>query len=56
MTVKRYFKRIFGFSNLMLHSKCPLLGEGSKESTAKQLEWTKWVLNCIKIGKCHLLR
>ena len=27
-----------------------------KESTAKQLEWTKWVWNCIKIGKCHLLR
>ena len=30
MTSKRYFKRIFGCSKLMLHSKCPLLGERPK--------------------------
>ena len=30
MTFKRYFKRIFGCSKLMLHSKCPLLGERPK--------------------------
>ena len=27
---KRYLKRLFGCSKLMLHSKCPLLGENSK--------------------------
>ena len=27
---KRYFKRLFGCSKLILHSKCPLLGERPK--------------------------
>ena len=30
MTFKIYFKRIYWWSKLMLHSKCPLLGERPK--------------------------
>ena len=35
ITFERYFKRIFGCSKLMLHSKCPLLGERRKRKYCK---------------------
>ena len=56
--VNVYDNNCIGCSNLMLHSKCELLGERPKGqySTAKQLNGPIGFEIVLKLGKCHLFR
>ena len=58
MTFKIYFKRIFGCSKLMLHSKCPLLRERPKGKYCQTVRidqvglklYYDWVMQSFKMN------
>ena len=51
---KRMFKVHFWYSNLMLHSKSPIIRRNTKRKVQyyQIVKWAKRVRNCNKLGKC----
>ena len=50
---KKIFKCFYGCSNLMLHSKSPIIRRKAKREVqyCQTVKWAMRIRNCIKIGK-----